>query len=63
MNISRETIQSLKDFVFKLDYEICGNLRNKNSTSNEIILYHMKKGDKTVEQTVEVICTHIDWNV
>jgi hypothetical protein len=23
----------------------------------------VKKGDKTVEQTVEVICTHIDWNV
>lgn len=22
----------------------------------------VKKGDKTVEQTVEVICTHIDWN-
>lgn len=23
----------------------------------------VKKGDKIVEQTVEVICTHIDWNV
>lgn len=23
----------------------------------------VKKGDKTVEQTAEVICTHIDWNV
>ncbi|MFE3848965.1 hypothetical protein ACFX5D_13415 [Flavobacterium sp. LB3P45] len=23
----------------------------------------VKKGDKTVEQAVEVICTHIDWNV
>ncbi|RTY80682.1 hypothetical protein EKL97_10480 [Flavobacterium sp. LS1P28] len=23
----------------------------------------VKKGDKTVEQTVECICTHIDWNV
>jgi hypothetical protein len=23
----------------------------------------VKKGDKTVEQTVEVICTHIDWNM
>ena len=23
----------------------------------------VKTGDKTVEQTVEVICTHIDWNV
>ncbi len=23
----------------------------------------VKKGDKTVEQTVEVICTHVDWNV
>ena len=22
----------------------------------------VKKGDKTVEQTIEVICTHIDWN-
>ncbi|MFV8351557.1 hypothetical protein ACNQHI_01185 [Flavobacterium sp. XS2P14] len=23
----------------------------------------VKKGDKTVEQTLECICTHIDWNV
>lgn len=23
----------------------------------------VKKGDKTVDQTVEMICTHIDWNV
>lgn len=23
----------------------------------------VKKGDKTIEQTVEVICTHISWNV
>jgi len=23
----------------------------------------VKKGDKTVEQTLEVICSHIDWNV
>ncbi|PWA10972.1 hypothetical protein [Flavobacterium laiguense] len=23
----------------------------------------VKKGDKTVEQTVELICTHISWNV
>lgn len=23
----------------------------------------VKKGDKTIDQTVEVICTHISWNV
>ena len=47
MNISRETIEIMRDFVYKSDTEMCGNLFTKNSTSNEIILYHMKKGDKT----------------
>lgn len=46
MNISHETIAEMRNFVYKLDYEICGNLRKKNYNTDELIIYHMTKGKR-----------------
>ena len=48
MNITSETIEKFKEFVFKGDKEICANLRKESDTNNNLKLYYITEGT-TVE--------------
>ena len=47
MNISKTIVDKIKDYVFKSDVEVCGNLRKPTISSNELILTNIKKGSIT----------------
>jgi proteasome lid subunit RPN8/RPN11 len=55
MNISSKTIKIMKDFVYDLEYEVCGNLFTQGDTKeglpNELFLHNIQDGEKVEYST------------